>query len=76
MIVSVQRRNAHKENYMSLQQKYERLETLFAKYIKHVGDCEGTNFIDQTSVGFGSHCFTDEEIIKLQELEKMSEIIE
>ncbi len=59
---------------MSLQLKYERLETLFAKYIKHVDSCEGTNFIGN----IGRHSdvvFTEEETIQLKELETLSTLL-
>ena len=58
---------------MSLQEKYERLETLFFKYIKHVGDCEGINFIDYVNNHTRSDVvFTEEEKLQLEELETLS----
>ncbi len=60
---------------MSLQQKYERLEILFTKYIKHVDSCEGTNFIDQVNRSHSDVVFTEEEKIQLEELETLSTLL-
>jgi hypothetical protein len=39
-------------------------KSLLKKYIKHVDNCEGTDFVDCVSVPF----FTDDEILELKKL--------
>jgi len=44
-------------------------EDLLIKYIKHVMDCEGTDFIHRLNGGQGEEVvFTDEEVRELQRL--------
>ncbi|MHA6234276.1 hypothetical protein [Pseudomonas fluorescens group sp. PF-69] len=44
-------------------------EDLLAKYIKHVMDCEGTDFINRLNGSQGEEVvFTDEEVRELQRL--------
>ena len=46
---------------------------LLKKYINHVEECEGTNFIGSISVGYNSIsdlCFSEEELNILKRLEE------
>jgi hypothetical protein len=44
--------------------------SLFVRYIQHVTQCEGTNFICRIGDRGGGVKFTDEEVIELKALEK------
>lgn len=47
-------------------ERIEKLETLLAKYIVHVGDAEGTDFIDDGYRGSLPDLFTDDEFETLR----------
>jgi len=44
------------------------MEELLRKYIEHVSQCEGVDFIDKCNLYQSDVLFTDEEVKKLEEL--------
>lgn len=48
----------------------DRATELLAKYRQHVGDCEGSDFLDQLNVGWSDVTFTPAEVAALMALRK------
>jgi len=46
------------------------LYELLKKYVSHVGDCEGVNFIDDCNNGISSVHFTNDEITWLNHIDE------
>lgn len=56
----------HEQDYLELYYRYHMLENLFEKYIEHVGEMEGVDFIPKVVSNY-SH-FTSDEIEILHRL--------